>query len=163
MVSRTYRILSALAGVVIAVTVAGCGSESPQTPAPVPSAAVTSPRTSGAGVSEQDSSIDFVDAHLTPASGDRALVQVTLANTDPARRHDLVKVSAEGNRARITGPGTGGAPGRLPLPAATHVDTLARQYTIVLPFRTSDRHTAVQVTFVFAGNPSATLTLPVLR
>lgn len=163
MASRAYRILSALVGGVFVVVIGGCGSESPDdAPAPAPSAAVTAPRTSGAGVSEQDSSIDLVDAHLTPASGDRTIVQVTLANTDPARRHDLVKVTAEGERARITGPGTGESPGRLPLPAATHVDTLARRYAITLPFRTSAHHAAVPVTFAFAGNPSVTLTLPVL-
>lgn len=164
MAARTYRILSALAGVVVAMTVAGCGSESPdEAPAPAPSAAVTAPRTSGAGVTDQDSSIDLVDAHLMPTSGDRTLVQLTLANTDPDRRHDLLKVTAEGDRARITGPDTGDPPGRLPLPPATHVDTLARQYTIALPFRTSATPAPVPVTFAFAANPSATLTLPVLR
>lgn len=159
---RTCRSLAGLVGALVVVTVSGCGPESPDQPAPAPSAAVTAPRTSAAGVSEQDSSIDFVDAHLTPAARDRTDVELTLANTDPDRRHDLVKVTAEGKRARITGPGTGGSPGRLPLPAATHVDTLARQYTIALPFGTPAHHTAIPVTFTFAGNPSATLTLPVL-
>lgn len=162
MALRTHRILSALAGVAVAAVITGCGSESPDTPTTVPTAAATAPRTSAMGVSEQDSSIDLVDAHLTPASGHRTLVQATLANTDPVRRHDLMKVTAKGARAHITGPGTGDSPGRLPLPAATHVDTLASQYTITLPLRPPAQHQSVPVTFTFAGTPRVTLALPVL-
>ena len=113
MASRTHRVLSALAGFAAAGALTGCGSESPQAPAPAPSAAATSPRTSSMGVSDQDASIDLIDAHLAAAPGGRTVVQATVANTDPARRHDLVKVTAKGDRARITGPGTGGRPGRL--------------------------------------------------
>lgn len=163
MTLRQRRAAAALAGICALLALAGCGSESPGTPAPAPSRAATAASTSGAGVTEQDASIDLVDAHLVPAAGHRTTVQATVANTDPDRRHDLLKVTAEGARARISGPDAGGAPGRLPLPSATHVDTLAGQYTITLPFAVSARNGAVPVTFTFAGNPGATLALPVLR
>jgi len=155
--------MAGLAGAGMVLAVAGCGAEAPDAPTAAPRGGATPVTTSGMGVSEQDSSVDFVDAHLVPAPGHRTLVQATLANTDPARRHDLVKVTAEGAQARISGPGTGSAPGHLPMPSATHVDLLAGRYTITLPFHVSARHAAVPVTFAFDGNPGITIALPVLR
>lgn len=150
-----------LAGAVLALTTAGCGAESPDdAPAPAPSATATRMATSAMGVTEHASTIDFIDAHLAPASGHRTAVQLTLANTDPAKRHDLVKVTARGASARITAPG--GSTGRIPMPAATHVDTLAGQYTITFPFR-APAHGTVPVTFTFTGSGPTTIALPVLK
>lgn len=156
--------VAALMGIVVAVTTAACGAESPSTPAPARGGGASTPApTSAMGVTERNGEIDLIDAHLATVSGRRTVVQMTLANTDPDRRHDLTKVTARGTRARITGPGSGSAPGRLPLPPATHVDTLAGRYTLTFPARALPRHGTVRVTFAFTGGPDVMIALPVLR
>lgn len=158
---RRAGVIAAVAGV--AVLVAGCGSESPDEPQPAPTGHATPTRTSEMGTTVRDQAIDLVDAHLAPAPGNRMRLQVTLANTDPAKRHDLLRVTGGGHRATITGPDAGDPPGRLPLPPATHVDTLAGRYEITFPSGTFG-HTAVgKVTLAFSGNPSTTVTLPITK
>lgn len=157
--------MTVLATLVLTAAVAGCGAESPEdSPAPRPPAAATASgaQTSAEGVSDRDVMVDIIDAHLTPTAKHHTDVRLTLANTDAAHRHDLTGVTAEGDRATITGPDAGAPPGDLPLPPATHMDTVADHYTIAFPFRTAPGHAGVPVTFRFAGNPGATLTLPVL-
>jgi hypothetical protein len=164
MLVRHRRVLAVVMGGVVAVAVAGCGAESPDGAAPPRGGGSSTPAVSSAmGVTERSGEIDFIDAHLAAVSGRRTVVQMTLANTDPDRRHDLAKVTARGTRARITGPGSGGAPGRLPLPPATHVDTLAGRYTLTFPAGTLPRHGTVRVAFAFTGEPGITVALPVLR
>ena len=148
------------AGVVV---VGGCGSESPDQPDVRPSGPAEATRTSNMGVTMRDGTVDLVDAHLAPAPDRRTRLQVTLANTDPDRHHDLLKVAGDHHRAAITGPGTGDAPGRLPLPPATHVDTLAGRYRITFPAGTFGGTGIGRVTLTFAGNPATTVSLPIRR
>ena len=153
-------VAAAVAG---AVVLAGCGSESPDQPEPMPSGPASPTRGSEMGTTVRDASVDLVDAHLAPASGHRTRLQVTLANTDPDRRHDLLKVTGDDHRATITGPHTGDPPGRLPLPPATHIDTLAGQYRITFPSGTFGHSGMGQVTLDFAANPATTVSLPIIR
>lgn len=157
---RVCLVAAVVAG---AVMVGGCGSESPDQPEPAPTGPPSPTGTSEMGTTVRDGSVDLVDAHLAPASGHRTRLQVTLANTDPDRHHDLLKVTGGGHRATITGPDSGDPPGRLPLPPATHVDTLAGRYRITFPSGTFGTSGIGQVTLDFAANPATTVSLPITR